>query len=80
MKPALTRDRGHLTAKLAVALTRTRQPDPARAAALGLHALAAARQTGSARILGELSTLNQRLADQWPDHPASLSIREALAA
>jgi hypothetical protein len=80
MKPALTRDRGHLTAKLAVALTRTRQPDPARAGALGLDALAAARQTGSARILGELSTLNQRLASQWPGHPASRSIREALAA
>jgi hypothetical protein len=80
MSPALVRDRGHLTAKLAVALTRTRQPDPARAASLGLDALAAARQTGSGRILGELRTLDQRLTEQWPDHPSSRSIREALAA
>jgi transcriptional regulator with XRE-family HTH domain len=78
--PALTRDRGHLTAKLAVAITRTSRPDPARAADLGLDALAAARRTGSARILGELHTLNQRLSTQWPTHPASRSLREALAA
>jgi hypothetical protein len=80
MSPALVRDCGHLTAKLAVALTRARQPDPARAASLGLDALAAARQTGSGRILGELRTLDQRLTAQWPGHPASRSIREALAA
>jgi hypothetical protein len=80
MSPALIRDRGHLTAKLAVAVTRTAQPDPARAASLGLEALTAARQTGSARILGELRTLDQRLTGQWPAHPAARSIREALAA
>jgi hypothetical protein len=78
--PALVRDRGHLTAKLAVACTRIREPDPARAAALGLDALAAARQTGSARILGELQTLGQRLTAQWPAHPATRTVREALAA
>ena len=78
--PALTRDRGHLTAKLAVAVTRTTQPDPARAASLGLDALAAARQTGSARILGELHTLDQRLSAQWPNHPGTRIIREALGA
>jgi len=80
ISPALIRDRGHLTAKLAVAVTRTAQPDPARAASLGLEALAAARQTGSARILGELRTLDQRLTGQWPGHPATRSIRDALAA
>ena len=80
MSPALVRDRGHITAKLAVACTRTRQPDPARAATLGLDALAAARQTGSARILGELRTLDQRLTAQWPTHPATRTVREALAA
>jgi hypothetical protein len=59
---------------------RGQQPDPARAASLGLDALAAARQTGSARILGELRTLDQRLTARWPGHPASRSIRDALAA
>jgi transcriptional regulator with XRE-family HTH domain len=78
--PALTRDHGHLTAKLAVAITRTTEPDPARATALGLRALAAARQTGSARILGELSLLTQQLTARWPAHPASHAMREALAA
>jgi transcriptional regulator with XRE-family HTH domain len=78
--PALTRDCGHLTAKLAVAVTRTSQPDPDRAANLGLDALAAARQTGSARILGELRTLDQRLSAKWPRHPASHTFREALGA
>jgi hypothetical protein len=80
MSPALIRDRGHLTAKLAVAITRTRQPDPARAANLSLDALAAARQTGSARILSELRTLDQRLTSRWPGHPGSRGIRDALAA
>jgi transcriptional regulator with XRE-family HTH domain len=77
--PALARDRGHLTAKLAVAITRTRQPDPARAASLGLQALAVARDTGSARITGELRTLDQQLTSRWPGHPASRTIHEALA-
>jgi hypothetical protein len=80
--PALARDRGHLTAKLAVAITRTRtrQPDPARAASLGLQALAIARDTGSARITSELHTLDQQLTSRWPGHPASRTIHEALAA
>lgn len=77
---SLVRDRGHLTAKLAVAVTRISHPDPARAASLGLAALDVARQTGSGRILGELRTLDRRLSTRWPEHPASLSIREALAA
>ena len=49
----MARDRGHLTSKLAVAITRTPQPDPARAASLGLQALSIARDTGSARIMRE---------------------------
>lgn len=69
INPALIRDRGHLTAKLAVALTRLADPDPDTAVKLGLDALAAARQTGSARIVGELRMLEKRLAAQWPGHP-----------
>jgi transcriptional regulator with XRE-family HTH domain len=76
----LTRDRGHLTAKLAVAVTRTSQPDPDRAASLGLHALDIARATGSARIMHELRTLNTQLTSHWPGHPASRTFRDALAA
>jgi hypothetical protein len=67
--PALARDRGHLTAKLAVALTRTRRPDSARAGSLGLDALTAARQTGSARVLGELRTLDRRLTERMTRPP-----------
>ena len=73
-------DRGHLTSKLAVAITRTPQPDPARAASLGLHALSIARDTGSARIMRELRTLDNRLTEQWPGLPASRAFRDALAA
>lgn len=78
--PDLVRDRGHLTAKLAVAITRCRQPDPTRAGSLGLEALGAARDTGSARIMKELGSLDRRLNDEWPEHPATRSLREALAA
>ena len=38
--PRAARDRGHLTAKLAVTITRASQPDPGRAARLGMDALA----------------------------------------
>ncbi|MGH3249818.1 MAG: helix-turn-helix domain-containing protein [Trebonia sp.] len=78
--PSLIRDRGHLTAKLAVAVTRTGHPDPDKAAGLGMDALSAARQTGSARIISELRTLDQRLSARWPAHPGSRELREALAA
>jgi transcriptional regulator with XRE-family HTH domain len=78
--PSLVRDRGHLTAKLAVAVTRTAHPDPDRAAGLGMDALSAARQTGSARIISELRALDQRLSARWPAHPGSRALREALAA
>jgi transcriptional regulator with XRE-family HTH domain len=76
----LARDRGHLTAKLAVALTGTRQPDPDKAASLGLHALSIARDTGSARIMRELRILGTQLSDRWPGHPASRTFCDALAA
>lgn len=78
--PSLVRDRGHLTAKLAVAVTRTVHPDPDKAAGLGMDALSAARQTGSARIFSELRTLDQRLSARWPAHPGSRALREALVA
>jgi hypothetical protein len=76
----LTRDRGHLTAKLAVAITHTTHPDPDRAASLGLHALTTARTTGSARIMRELWTLDTRLTSRWLTHPASRALHDALAA
>jgi hypothetical protein len=76
---SLARDRGHLTAKLAVAITRTRDPDPARAATLGLQALAIARDTGSVRIIREVQTLDTCLSTRWRDHPASREVHDALA-
>ena len=76
----LARDRGHLTAKLAVAITRTAQADPGRAADLGLHALGIARETGSARIMRELRTLDTQLSKHWPGYSASRTFHEALAA
>ena len=66
----LARDRGHLTSKLAVAITRTTQPDPARAASLGLEALSIARDTGSARIMRELCTRRN-----WPPPGLTASSR-----
>jgi hypothetical protein len=76
----LTRDCGHLTAKLAVAITHTTHPDPDRAASLGLHALTTARTTGSASIIRELRTLDTQLTSRWPTHPASRALHDALAA
>jgi hypothetical protein len=74
-----TRDRGHLTAKLAVTITRASQPDPGRAARLGMDALAIARDTGSARITRELRTLDSQLLGRWPGHPATRDFTQALA-
>ncbi|RMI37189.1 XRE family transcriptional regulator [Actinomadura harenae] len=78
--PEVVRDRGHLTAKLAVTLTHGRSPDPAHAAELGLEAIQAVRQTGSARILRELGDLDQRLQARWADLPAARDIHAALVA
>lgn len=77
---SLARDRGHLTAKLAVAITQASQPDPSRAAHLGLNALGIARDTGSARIIRELRTLDSQLRTRWPDDPEGRTLNEALAA
>jgi hypothetical protein len=76
----MTRDQGHLLAKLAVSITQAAQPYPGRAPSLGLDALAIARTTGSARILSELNLLDSQLTARWPGQPASRSLNEALAA
>lgn len=73
----LVRDRGHLTAKLAVALATT---DPARAATLGLETIATAQQTGSARIWRELRTLDGDLARRWPGHSVAATFHDALVS
>jgi transcriptional regulator with XRE-family HTH domain len=72
------RDRGHLTAKLAVTLTYGTDPDPAHAAKLGIDALDAAHQTGSARIWKELAELDGQLLQHWPELPESRFLHEAL--
>jgi hypothetical protein len=77
---SLTRDRGHLTAKLAVVVARAHQPDPSRAAELGITALDAARRTGSARIMRELHILSGELSARWPDRAESRAFYDALAS
>lgn len=77
---SLTRDRGHLAAKLAVAITQASHPDPSHAAQLGMDALSAAAATGSARIIHELHALDHQLRARWPDHPESKSFSQALTA
>jgi hypothetical protein len=74
---SLARDRGHLTAKLAVAVVQAEQ-DPARAAHLGQEALGVAAQTSSARIRLELRTLDSELLARWPDHVDTRAFHEAL--
>jgi transcriptional regulator with XRE-family HTH domain len=80
MPVSLTRDRGHLTAKLAVVVAQSQQPDPSRAAELGMAAIDAARQTSSARILRELHILSGELSARWPDRRESSAFRDALAS
>jgi hypothetical protein len=77
---AMVRDRGHLTAKLAVTMVQRKQPAPDRAAELGLSALSAARQTGSARIYRELQTLRSTLVSQWPHLPRTRELSDALVS
>lgn len=69
LKANLHRDCGYQMAKLANTVIATKQPDPQRAAQLGLACLDLARQTGSARITKELSALDATLAARWPDQP-----------
>ncbi|MFG1707434.1 helix-turn-helix domain-containing protein [Nonomuraea sp. M3C6] len=73
----LVRDRGHLTAKLAVAVVQA-EHDPARATYLGHQAIGVAQQTGSARIRRELHTLDGELLERWPDHSDTRAFHESL--
>lgn len=74
----LHRDRGYQMAKLANTVLATKQPDPERAAQLGLACLDLARQTGSARIGKELGTLDTTLTARWPDQPDVRAFHDAL--
>ncbi|MEO3892597.1 hypothetical protein [Nonomuraea sp. B5E05] len=74
----LVRDRGHLTAKLAIAVVQG-EHDPARAADLGHRALNGALRTRPARIRRDLHTLDGQLSKRWPDHPDVKALHDALA-
>lgn len=76
----LHRDQGHQLAKLANTVLATSQPDPERAADLGLRCMPLARATGSARIAGELHTLDRTLMRRWPTLPGSVAFHEAITA
>ncbi len=76
----LHRDRGHQMAKLANAVIAIEQPEPDRAAQLGLACLDLARHTGSARISKELYTLDVALRARWPDQPDTRAFHDAFAA
>jgi hypothetical protein len=67
-------------AKLANAVIATTQPEPDRAARLGLACLDLARYTGSARVSKELQTLHGALMTRWPDQPNARAFHDALAA
>ncbi|MBI1757830.1 MAG: helix-turn-helix domain-containing protein [Actinobacteria bacterium] len=73
------RDQGHQLAKLANIVVATTQPDPERAATLGLRCVTTAGHTGSARISKELYTLDRTLTSRWPDLPGTVELHEALA-
>lgn len=74
----LHRDHGHQLAKLANTVLATSQPDPDRAAALGLRCVQTARGTGSARIVRELDVLDAALTRRWPGLPGTTQLHEAL--
>jgi hypothetical protein len=80
MPDHLRRDQGHHVAKLANAVLATPQPDPERAAALGMQCLQVAGGTGSARIAKELQNLDAALRSRWANLPASAELHLALAA
>jgi transcriptional regulator with XRE-family HTH domain len=75
----LRRDQGHQLAKLANTVLATSQPDPERAAALGLQCVATGGRTGSARITRELRTLDTALMARWSTLPTSIELHEAVA-
>jgi hypothetical protein len=74
------RDRAHQLTKLANAVLDTTQPDPERAAAIGLACVEAVGYTGSARIGTELRALDRTLSRRWPELTGARELREALAA
>jgi hypothetical protein len=74
----LYRNRGYQMAKLANTVLATKQPEPERAAQLGLACLDLARQTGSARIAKELGTLDAILTARWSDQPDVHAFHDAL--
>jgi transcriptional regulator with XRE-family HTH domain len=74
----LHRDQGHQIAKLANTILATPQPDPERAAHLGLRCVATAHHTGSARIADELHTLDHTLTRRWTNLPATTELHQAL--
>lgn len=76
----LARDRAHQMAKLANTVLVGPQPDPERAADLGLACVPAARDSGSARIGNELRDLDRALTTSWPDLPGTGALHEALTA
>jgi hypothetical protein len=75
----LHRDQGHQLAKLANTILALPQPDPDRAAALGLRCIETAQGTGSARIGKELAVLDTALSRRWPDRTSTVQLHEALA-
>ena len=76
----LHRDRGHQLAKLANIVLATTDPDPERAADLGLRCITTAKATGSARIANELQMLDRTLNYCWPALPGTIAFHEALTA
>lgn len=80
MPAHLRRDQGHQLAKLANTVLATSQPDPERAAALGIECLQIAQTTGSGRIAKELKTLDATLTTRWPRLTGTAELHEALAA
>lgn len=68
------RDRGVYLARQAVALAGARIPE--QAAAVGMHALTVAEDTGSGRIVNELARLDTALAP-WGNVPEAAEFRAA---
>jgi transcriptional regulator with XRE-family HTH domain len=75
----LHRDHGHQLAKLANTVLAMSQPDPDRAASLGLQCVQTSQGTGSARIGKELNVLDAALTRRWPRLPGTIQLHEALA-
>lgn len=75
----LQRDHGHQLVKLANTVLATSQPEPDRAASLGLRSVQIARETGSMRIGRELLNLDAALTRRWPRLPGTVELHEALS-